>query len=195
MSDVVFIVEEESMKVLLDTILPILRDHLRLGSRRLRCVQSKGKGNLKAKCMGFIPGQAKRRPGSLFVILCDQDDDECKKIKRDFVDIARKCGVSGRSRIRIVCRELEAWLLGDRVAFELAYPDSRISKRDHANPDNVTKPKRIVIRHAKSNKPVEIAQQVGRKMTIESIRDNTSVSFQQFVSGLARLCEEHRVRR
>lgn len=180
------------MSEFLRAISPAIRNLLGLWRRKLIFHSLHGKGNMIGKCSRLIRAHERRRPGSLYVVLCDQDEGDCLKLKRTLLDVTKQCGVSGRSCVRIVCRELEAWLLGDRKALEAAYPKSRIDKRAHANPDSVSRPKKLVMRGTASRRPTMVARNVGSKMTAASIKNNRSASFQHFVSGLARLCEKHR---
>lgn len=192
MGDIVFILEEKSMELFLRSIESALREHLGLTGQRFLYRSPNGKGNMRKGCHQVIRLHAKAPPGCRFMIVCDRDDDDCIRLKKDIQEIASQCEVSGRSRVRIVCRELEAWLLGDRVAFVAAFPGSGIGKATHERPDNLPRPKEIVQRTARSKATPKIARRVGSKMTAESIGNNKSASFRCFVSGLDRLCGKHR---
>lgn len=180
------------MVAFLKAIEPSIRDLLGLRRRRFRYYSADGKGNLMKKCSLVIRTHMAESPGHQFVILCDQDTEECTALKARFVRLVKLHGATGRCRVRIVCRELEAWLLGDRVAFEAAFPGSGIARNIHDNPDGVLDPKRLVCRATRSFPVTQVAARVGRKMDSDSIKRNHSTSFQCFLSGLARLCGQHR---
>ena len=55
-------------------------------------------------------------PDSRFLVLCDQDSDDCKRLKRRISSILLSTGKI--SKIRIACHELENFYLGDLVAVE-----------------------------------------------------------------------------
>lgn len=191
MGKIVFLVEEESMKTFLATIEPSVRRLLNLQGKGMLYLSFKGKDKLRKKAAKQIRAYRDTYPDCRFVVLCDQDADDCKALKKVFQDIIDQCGVAKRSRIRIVCKELEAWLLGDRPALEAAFPNSQIDKKAYANPDNVSNPKKLVLRKTGSSVPTKIARQVGSKMSVDSIKRNRSASFRQFVSGLALLVKKH----
>lgn len=64
------------------------------------------------------------------VILHDQDSNDCIKLKKD---ILKRCESAGDCPVlvRIACRELENWYLGNMYAIEGAYPAFKASKNEH----------------------------------------------------------------
>jgi hypothetical protein len=84
--------------------------------------------------------------------------------------------------IRIPCRELEAWYLGDMKAIEQAYPKFNASKFQNKekfrNPDHCrasSELKKIIPTFQKGT----AAKEIPKYMSIER---NTSESFNQFVN-------------
>ena len=138
-----------------------------------------------------------REPGARFVVLVDQDMDDCRKLKRGIQSDARaKCKKqSGRLLVRVACREAEAWYLGDMAALREAYPDIRPAvwrkiKRRKV-PDDIRGPKpsellREIPDFAKQDAAEKMGEILGRKWA-ESAKGNRSASFQCFVAGVMKM--------
>jgi hypothetical protein len=114
MTELVFFLEEESAKALLAGLLPRL---IPTGSPiETRFIVFEGKQDLdrqlERKLRGYLNRQAR------FIVLRDQDREDCRKVKRS---LAARCQSAGRpdTVVRVACRELEAFYLGDLRAVEL----------------------------------------------------------------------------
>ena len=82
--NVVFLVEEPSMKWVLEALLPkILREDV-----RYFIIPHEGKGDL----IKSIPTKLKgwNLPDTKFVIVHDQDDQDCKKLKTELITIKNR---------------------------------------------------------------------------------------------------------
>ena len=109
----IFLLEERSMKIVLDRILPlILPDGV-----EFRTIPHEGKSDLKKSIPVKLRGW--NEPGVKFVIVHDQDANDCILLKNELREVCRQGGKE--CLIRIVCRELEAWYWGDINAIEKAY--------------------------------------------------------------------------
>lgn len=116
------------------------------------------------------------------VILHDQDSADCRILKSNLLE---KCGdYSIPIKIRIVCRELESWYLGDLTAIERAYPEFKsnkyIGKAQFRNPDLLNakdKLKKILPEY----KEIASSREISKYLEIEQ---NKSESFRQFVTGI-----------
>ncbi|GHC41205.1 DUF4276 family protein [Roseibacillus persicicus] len=77
-----------------------------------------------------------------FIILRDNDGADCTVLKERLRERARTTGKP--YHIRLVCQELEAWLLGDMEAIQQAYPHSRATNHTNTarfrNPDSLGNP-------------------------------------------------------
>ena len=105
MIELFFLVEELSIRELLNGILPkILPEEV-----SFKIIKHEGKTDL----LKSVPRKlrAYQKPGVKFVVLIDQDGNECRYLKRQLFEL---CEQGGRSDalIRIVCHELESWFLG-----------------------------------------------------------------------------------
>jgi hypothetical protein len=142
MSRLVFLLEEPSMKVFLDGLLPRLFPDL-----KFLCIQHEGKGDLRASLPRKL--RAWREPGVRFVVLQDNDGGNCVALKEG---LRRLCEENGRGdvKIRIACQELEAWYLGEPEALAEAYGDEDLrglgQKARFRDPDSVRKPSEEVKR-------------------------------------------------
>lgn len=178
-----FLLEEESMKNVLEILLPkILPDSYKLNENCFLRPHN-GKSDLK----NSIPKKVKvfsdfHEPTKL-VILHDQDSNDCKTLKRDLIGLCKENG-DCPVLIRIPCREMEAWYLGDMDAMEQAYPrfNAKLfrNKEKFRNPDLCqasSELKKIIPTFQKGI----AAKAIPKYMTIEN---NASESFNQFVSGL-----------
>jgi len=114
MSELVFFLEEESAKALLEQIFPRL---IPQGSQvYARFIVFEGKRDLEKQLLKKLRGYL--NPRARFIVMRDQDQTDCKKTKRS---LAALCARAGRPQttVRIACRELEAFYLGDLRAVEL----------------------------------------------------------------------------
>lgn len=182
MNKLVFLVEEASMANFLDGLLPRLIPSL---EDRFQCVPHQGKNDLVKSVSKRI--RRWREPGVHFVVMQDQDNSNCKTLKSH---LRIECEKSGRSDIlvRIVCRELEAWYIGEPEALTKAFPDhsSRIlkelSKARYRNPDSVHRPSEVISRLIPEFQKRSGAQRIAEHMSIR----NRSHSFRVFIKGIER---------
>ena len=109
----VFMVEEPSMKALLEILLPrILPDNV-----EPLIISHSGKSDLKKSIP--IKLRAWQSLDDKFIILHDQDSNDCMQLKADLLSLCKNS--RNQCIVRIVCIELEAWYFGDLKAVSLAY--------------------------------------------------------------------------
>lgn len=127
MRELVFFLEEKSAKALLES----LRPRLQPPDTQIpwRYIVFEGKQDLHRGLERKI--RYYRNPDARFLVLRDQDRDDCRRLKQHLATI---CETAGRAdtRIRIACRELESFYLGDLAAVELAFGISGLSKRQNS---------------------------------------------------------------
>ena len=136
MKQIVFLVEERSMKEFLNTW--VTRTYPEV---EFRCISHEGKRDL----LKSIPRKLKawRTPGVRFVVIIDNDNRDCKELKAQLLEL---CRTSGRDDtiVRIACQELEAWYLGDPEALAIAFEDNELrnlsKKALFRIPDKIHKP-------------------------------------------------------
>lgn len=179
----VFLLEEPSMKFLLDGLLPrILPEGV-----CFQTIPHNGKRALEKSIPHKLRGW--NEPGDVrFVILHDQDTKDCRKLKQSLQTL---CAGTGRPvLIRIACQEMEAWYFGDVQALSLAYQRPRLCKiaeqRKYRVPDEIPTPKEELYRLLPEHQQIAGAKRVAPYMDVER---NTSESFRQFVSGVRRFIQ------
>jgi len=181
MSKIVFLLEEPSMKELLDILLPQLLPP----NVEFMAIPHEGKQDLEKSIPNKLRGW--REPGVRFIILRDQDGADCLNLKEKLLSICREAG-RGDSVVRIVCNELESWFLGDLTAVAKAYDRPSISrlqgKRKYRNPDNITN----AAEELKKMVPEYQKLQGARKIACHiSINRNQSNSFHAFLEGISKV--------
>ena len=178
----VFLLEERSMKELLDRILPRILPE----SVSFLTVPHDGKSDLRKSLP--IKLRAWNEPDVAFVVVHDQDSNDCRKLKQDLIDLCTGCGK--RVLVRIPCHELEAWYWGDLTAVSTAYEKDITAlhnRKAYRDPDKIENPKRELKRYLPKMGQIDGARRIAPHMNIET---NTSYSFGVFVRGVQSLCQE-----
>ncbi len=179
MGEVVFLLEEPSMKALLEVLLPrVVPD--------LRCVLVPHEG--KQDLVKSIPRKLRgwRTPGVQFIVVHDQDSADCHDLKARLLACV-PAHRRGDTVIRIACRELEAWILGDLDALARAFDAPNVAgigvKARFRNPDTVVSPSREVRALIPSYQKVSGARRVAEFLDPDR---NVSRSFQTFLAAVRR---------
>ena len=181
MTKLVFLVEEPSMANLLDGLLPRLFPAL-----RFQCIPHDGKQDLEKSIPRKL--RAWREPGVRFVVARDQDSADCRQVKAKLADLCRNAGRAD-VLVRVACRELEAWYIGDPEALVQAFPETprrllrELNRARYRNPDTVVRPSETI-----AGRIPEFQKRSGaRRMAGHLSRENRSRSFQVFLEGVERL--------
>lgn len=183
MKKFVFLLEEQSMKEVLNIILPqIIQEPY-----TFKCIPHNGKSDLQKS----IPKKTKawKEPDIQFVVIHDKDSADCIKLKKDLRDLIYEPRRSA-TLIRIACTELESWFLGDLEAVEKGFEINLSTQKGKArfrNPDSLANPKQEL------KKLVPAYQQISGSIAIAhymNITKNKSHSFNIFVTGIRKLVQE-----
>ena len=175
---VVFLVEEPSMADLLDQLIPRLFPGL-----PFRCVPHEGKSDLESSLARKL--ERWRTPGVRFVVMRDQNGGDCRAVK---AGLMAQCQRGGRpdSLVRVVCRELEAWYVGDVDALAAIFPKAakrirmRMAKRRFRNPDDMVQPAKALAELIPGFQKRSAAREMGALLS----RRNRSRSYQVFLEGV-----------
>lgn len=176
----VFLLEEPSTKYLLDVLLPkILPKGI-----EFQTIAHRGKRDLQRSIPRKLRGW--NEPGEIrFVIVHDQDTKDCVKLKQDILALCE--GTGKKVLVRIACQEMESWYFGDVKALAAAYNMPKLNQisaqKKYRIPDDIPSPKEELRKLLPSHQQIEGAKRVAPYMDIEN---NSSVSFNQFVSGVRR---------
>lgn len=181
MNHLVFFLEEPSAEVFLQGLLPkILPSGI-----EAKYVVFQGKQDLEKRLPKRL--RAWRTPGARFVVLRDQDSGDCVAIKQY---LKRKCAETHHPDIliRIVCRELESFYLGDLTAVANAIGPTRLSryqnKRKYRNPDSLLNPSRELKKIAPTYQKIAGSRAIAPQLCIET---NRSISFNHLIRGILSL--------
>lgn len=182
--ELIFLLEEPSMKNYLDQILPkILPPEV-----DFQTLHHRGCADLRLSIPRKLQNWNRPDRETRFVIVHDRDDRDCRALKlqlRQICDAVRP-GVL----IRIPCQELEAWYWGDLQAVSQAMGKDVTSyarKKKYRNPDAIVDPKECLRRLFPEMRQLADATKIGKAARIE---ENTSESFQCFVTGVRKMCEK-----
>jgi hypothetical protein len=171
------------MKACLEGLLP------RVIPQEMSCIviPHEGKSDLQKSIPRKLRGW--NEPNVRFVVVHDQDSASCPKLKQKLIALCEE-GRRPDTLIRIACRELESWFLGDPSAVESAY-GRRVAKlqesRKFRDPDSLVNPAKelnsLIPRYGK----VKGAGSIGPRLSLDT---NRSKSFQVFVQGVRRIVGE-----
>lgn len=139
MRELVFLLEEESAKAMLEGLLPrILHEDI-----RLRYIPFEGKQDLERQMVKRLRGYV--NPHARFIVLRDQDSaPDCRDIKARLVELCQQAGQAAKSVVRIACRELESFYLADLYAVEQALGVKKLVRQQGSakfrSPDHLGSP-------------------------------------------------------
>ena len=180
MSRLVFMLEEPSLKTLLEELLPRLFPEL-----DFLCVAHEEKSDLEKSVPRKLRAWAV--PGDRFVVVRDNDGSDCLALKARLGNI---CLSAGRpdTLIRIVCQEVEAWYLGQPDAVAAAFGKPGIPAKCRTarfrNPDTILKPSNDLYSFCPGFQKIGGARAMAPHL---SYTQNCSQSFRAFVEGIARI--------
>ena len=178
MKRIVFLLEEKSMEVFLESLL-----NRWFPTMNFICISHDGKNDLWKSIP--IKLRSWKEPGVRFVVVQDNDGGDCIELKQKLLDRCRKSGRED-SIVRIACQELEAWYLGDVDALVDAYGSlrSKLSAATRRAPDDVPSPSREVQRLLPNFTKVGGARRMGVRVDPTS---NRSASFRVLFRTLEQL--------
>lgn len=144
MRHLVFLLEEPSAQDALQAWVPMWLP----GDVQVHYQVFQGKQDLERKMVMRMRGWL--LPNTRFIVLRDQDSGDCKVVKAGLV---KRCTQAGRpdAVVRVACRELEAFFIGDWVAVAQAYERPGLAKlavkATFRNPDALGSPSKELARH------------------------------------------------
>ena len=179
MTRLVFLLEERSMKVLLEGLLPRLFPCL-----SFLCVPHEGKQDLEKSIPKKL--RAWREPGVRFIVIQDNDGGDCHSLKTSLSALCQGGG-RGDSLVRIACQELEAWYFGEPDAMAEAFDDDRLrrigGKALYREPDAIQRPSAEIERLVPEFQKISGARRMASRLSRER---NISPSFKALIDGIER---------
>ena len=171
---IVLFTEEESMGECLKVIIPKLWPNSG-GGLDWMGLSFQGKSDLEKSIPNKMRGWNYGNPH--FVILRDNDSGDCFVLKQKLCDIAKP--YKKPFSVRIVCQELESWLLGDMEAIKRAYPKAAVpkNKAKFRKPDELGNASQELARLINVHTKIDRAKNIGRYLNFQ---ENRSRSFNIF---------------
>jgi hypothetical protein len=184
MITLVFFLEEQSVKELLKGLLPRF---FPMDMVVVRYVLFEGKQDLEKQLIRKMRGW--RTPKTHFIVLRDQDAGDCEDVKRRLVELCTEAG-HPEALVRVACREIESWYLGDLAAVEKALKLNRLNERQESkkfrDPDRLHSPSTELEKLTGGRyQKVVGSRAIGPHLDISG--KNRSRSFRVFMSGLVSL--------
>lgn len=186
MRELVFFLEEESAKAMLDSMLPRFLDP----SIIVRCIPFEGKQDLEKQLMKRLRGYM--NPNARFVVLRDQDGNpDCGAVKRRLLELVAASGKAPLTLVRIACRELESYYLADLEAVQVATGKAGLAalqgKAKYREPDLFGSPSRE-LRDLSGGiyQKVNGSREIGKYLRLDNER---SKSFKNLIGAVRR--QEH----
>ncbi len=182
MKTIVFFLEEPSAREMLKGILPeILPDNVTPKFIIFQGKQDLDK-NLGLRLRGWLT------PDTKFVVMRDQDAADCRDVKRKLVELCRSAGKMD-TLVRVACRELESFYLGDLAAVEKGLDLTGLSKKQAAkkfrDPDQLINPVQEIGRLTKNRyEKIAGSRAIGPYLQLTG---NKSRSFCVLIAGIKHL--------
>ena len=177
MSRVVFLLDEYSMAVLLEGLLPRIYPDL-----PFLCISHEGKQDLEKSIPRKL--RAWQELGVRLVIVRDKDEGDCRRVKAALYSLCQ-AGRREDSLVRIACHELEAWYLGDTQALANAFGNESLRglgrKARLRDPDTVSRPSDAIRKLVPEFQKVSGARLMAQHL---SRAGNRSRSYQVLLEGV-----------
>lgn len=184
MKELVFLVEGQAEKDLLDVLMPrVLPEGV-----RHRVIPFEGKQDLEKQMGRRIRGY--QNPAARFIVLRDQDSHaDCKALKAGLLARCEGTGREAHCLVRIACTELEAFYLADLAAVERALKMPGLAKQQASRkfryPDALGSPSRELKALTKQRYEKRAGSRlIGQQLDLDNQR---SPSFKHLVTGIRRL--------
>ncbi|MFA6970457.1 MAG: DUF4276 family protein [Gallionella sp.] len=187
MKELVFLLEEESAKVMLECLLPRILDP----EIKPRLLAFEGKQDLEKQMVRKMRSYI--NPHARFIVMRDQDAmPDCRVIKEALLARCADAGRQGVSLVRIACRELESFYLADLAAVELGLGIKGLAKQQgiakFKNSDFYPNPsKELLVLTKHRYQKVSGSREIGKHLDVSNER---SSSFKNMIAGIKRMEQE-----
>lgn len=186
MKTLVICLEEPSAKAMLEGVLPRILPE----SVQVRFIVFEGKQDMHKQLVRKL--RSWQAPDSKFVVMRDQDNGDCRQIKQQLLTLCQQAGKDD-VLVRIACRELESFYLGDLAAVELALaiPSLRNvqGRAKFRNPDELANASEELEKlTAGKYQKMMGSRAIGPHLSIQG--DNRSTSFTALLNGIRGLYPE-----
>lgn len=169
MRELVFFLEEESAKCLIQALMPRL---IQTGCP-VRYVTFEGKQDLERQLERKL--RAYMNPEARFIVLRDKDSSNCLDVKNSLQAICARAG-KPQATIRIACHEIESWYLADMEALGRAYAKDLTHLQAHRkfrNPDELGNPVQELKRLIPEYQKIDGSRRIGKHLDIGNTRSRS----------------------
>ncbi len=183
MKTLVFFLEEPSAREMLQGILPKIFS----SEVTFRYIVFDGKQDLEKNLQGKLKNW--QTPNCVFLVLRDQDSGDCRKIKQNLVAMCQKSGKT-KVLVRIACRELESFYLGDLNAVEkglnLKGLSSKQGRKKFRQPDSLGNPSEELFKLTENRyQKIAGSRSISKYLRLDG--SNRSRSFQVLIEGIKKI--------
>ena len=184
MKELVFLLEERSAEVMLESLLPRILS----ADIQFRCIPFDGKQDLEKQIVRKI--RAYQNDQARFIVLRDQDNHpDCKALKRKLVELCEASGKAPQCLVRIACKELETFYLADLQAVEHGLGISGLVRsqqhRKFRTPDRLGSPSReLKILTKERYEKIAGSRAIGKHLLLDNTR---SPSFHHLIAAIRRV--------
>lgn len=133
-----------------------------------------------------------RTPNTRFIVLRDQDAADCMEVKKALSLICRNAG-KPETLVRVACRELESFYLGDLSAVEKGIGIKNLSKQQNKKkfrtPDDLGNPSEELFKITR----FKYQKRSGSRAIAPflSLDNNFSISFNMLINGIRKMAENN----
>lgn len=187
MKELVFLLEEESARAMLESLLPrILNPEI-----KTRLIPFEGKQDLEKQMAKRMRGYV--NPEARFIVLRDQDSaPDCKAVKARLAEHCQHAGQAAKALVRIACKELETFYLADLIAVEQGLTLKKLATQQGSAkfraPDRLGSPSKELATLTKgAYQKVSGSRAIGRHLDPANTR---SPSFRNLIQGVRRMESE-----
>lgn len=187
MNELVFLLEEESAKAMLESLLPRMLDP----AIKPRLLAFEGKQDLERQMVRKMRGYI--NPRARFIVMRDQDaTPDCSVVKEALLARCAEAGRQGVALVRIACRELESFYLADLAAVEAGLELKGLAKIQNTakfkNPDALQNPSKELFTLTKRHyQKVSGSRVIGKHLDVGNER---SRSFKNLIAGIKQMEQE-----
>lgn len=184
MKELVFLLEEESAKAMLENMLPRML-HPDIFPR---FIPFEGKQDLEKQMLRRL--RAYVNPLARFIVLRDQDNaQDCVALKARLVGQCQQAGQAAKASVRIACKELESFYLADLCAVEQGLSLNNLATKQASkkfrSPDRLGSPsKELDILTRGEYQKVSGSRAIGKFLDPDNER---SSSFRNLVKAIRRM--------
>lgn len=187
MKELVFLLEEESAKAMLESLLPRMLDP----GIRPRLLAFEGKQDLERQMVKRMRGYV--NPLARFIVMRDQDaTPDCRVVKAALLARCAEAGRQGVALVRIACRELESFYLADLAAVEAGLGINGLARHQSVakfrSPDALQSPsKELLVLSKRRYQKVSGSRAIGQYLDVGNER---SASFKNLIAGIRHMEQE-----